>query len=125
MKYHTNFFGPTSVNWYIDRGLVREGTNMPSELWMGGSINWIKGRVGYGLSTMDQQSWNKLTEWLNSRTFEYHLEFWDLIHLFEGECDHKIRWADDVWCPKCFELLPNHKETCIGVDENLNDLDED
>lgn len=102
VTYSTNWMGPVSMNWYRDRGLVKDEAITtyysagridirgldPEKYWSG----WHE----YSLSAMHGEDWNALSDWLDKLETT---DLWDyemLISIFEGEVlnGRKIRWME-------------------------------
>jgi hypothetical protein len=102
--------GPTTLRWYEDN-------NIPytiEKAWLLGKCHEYKkyvteycgGRVDvhtcntdeypfgieYGISIMEQESWDKLKQWLNNLSTDRVLEKQELLDMFEEQNKHKIKW---------------------------------
>ena len=123
IRYSTNWMGPVNMQWYRDRGLIKNvehiltetslrvkfGTHKPGDVvvyeeqtehWSGGRID-IRGTSDpYGdelsLPIMHGEDYNNFSTWL--RTVETD-DIWSLAQLVEQyEKTHsKIRWAEEVF----------------------------
>jgi hypothetical protein len=102
VTYSTNFMCPISIDWYLERGLVKNDKITTS--YCGGRIDirddskqGYDGWDEYSVSPMHEEDWNLLSNWLWDLETT---EVWDydvLISIFEGEVlnGRKIRWWND------------------------------
>ncbi len=100
VTYSTNFMGPISIDWYRERGLVKD-----EEI----TTNYCGGRVDirddtkqsydgwdeYSLAPMHEEDWNALSSYLDELQTQRQLEYDELIFLFEEWHGKKIRWWND------------------------------
>ena len=107
ISYSTNWMGPINMQWYEERGLLKEGSVEPTTYYSAGRID-IYGVPGehypleYGLAPMHGQDWNAFSDWLDTVDTNTQWSYEDLIANFERFYGTKIRWAEDTWF-KCYE----------------------
>ena len=121
ITYSTNWMGPISMDWFRERGLVREvekafeSADIAEAFGMDVGEKYIvdeistyysAGRIDirgvpdepygleYGLAPMHGEDWNALSDFLNNFTSETLVSYEQLIELFETNYGKKIRWAD-------------------------------
>ena len=124
ISYSTNMMGPITIDWYRDRGLVKQTKETLTEKsilvqlgikqagdvpeyneivthYAGGRID-IYGVPGehypleYAISPMHGEDWNDFSGWLDDFETEDLWELDDLIGQYEQESGRKIRWATDL-----------------------------
>lgn len=88
ITYSTNWMGPVTNKWYLDRGLKSDSYccgrvdvyGLPLDLY-------YDGKTEYSLPLMTKESWLKFTEWLHSfQTYRlYSLQ--ELFEEFPGEVE--------------------------------------
>lgn len=99
VSYSTNWMGPVSLEWFRKRGLLEEGSSIPTTNYSGGRID-IHGvpeeRWGleYHLPVMHDEDWYALSDYLHNMTTEELLSYNALIEQFETHYGKRIRWAD-------------------------------
>jgi hypothetical protein len=123
VSYSTNWMGPLSMKWYSDRGLTRKESKVlkygqvfypkgykAGDVWEYDEIttHYCAGRIDirddskegydgwdeYGVSPMQAEDWNALSDWLWNLTTDTLLSYNDLIEQFEQHYGKKIRWAE-------------------------------
>ena len=121
ITYNTNWMGPVSMDWYRERGLTRQvsevlekdqtfGDLKAGETWTYEDIteHYACGRIDirdntkegydgwdeYDLEPMHSEDWNALSEYLWDLTTETQLSYDELITSFEEYYGKKIRWWD-------------------------------
>jgi len=99
ITYSTNFMGPISNHWYVERGLT--------ENYAGGRIDirddskeGYDGWDEYGVKIMHGEDWNALSEYLDDLETEVLLDYDELINQFESQYGKSIRWAPEVFGEK-------------------------
>lgn len=100
-RYSTNMMGPWHLNWYEERGLLKD--NRITQQYCAGRIDVRGGDTGpygdeIGLPPMKNNSWFRFGDWL--QTFETD-EMWsikDLVWMFE-RANPKIEWYE---CPEWY-----------------------
>ena len=107
ISYSTNWMGPINMQWFEERGLLKEGSVEPTTYYSAGRID-IYGVPGehypleYSLAPMLGEDWNDFSDWLEGFETQELWEFEKLIACYEGASNTKIRWAEDIWY-KCYE----------------------
>ena len=123
ITYSTNFMGPISTQWFVERGLTKKvkrvhrssiiaekfGAKVGDEYeiheltenYAGGRIDirddskeGYDGWNEYGVKIMHGEDWNALTDYLDDLETETLLDYDDLINQFEAWYGNKIRWAE-------------------------------
>ena len=96
--------GPVSLNWYRDRGLLKEGSVEPITHYSAGRIDIRDGsKEGYdgwdeySLPPMHGEDWNDFSIWLESFQTVELWEFDDIIAKYEDATGRKIRWSTEDW----------------------------
>lgn len=119
ITYSTNWMGPVSMDWYRERGLTHEvsevleedqrfGDLKAGDTWTYEEIttHYSCGRIDirdsskegydgwdeYDLSPMHGEDWSALSDFLWDLTTETQLSYNELIELFEQHYGKKIRW---------------------------------
>ena len=98
ISYSTNWMGPINMQWYEERGLLKEGSVEPTTYYSAGRID-IYGVPGehypleYGLAPMHGQDWNALSNWLDNFETDELMSYGDLIESFQLWYGKSIRWA--------------------------------
>ena len=122
VTYSTNWMGPVNMDWYRERGLTRQvsevlekdqafGYLKAGETWIYEDIteHYACGRIDirdstkegydgwdeYDLEPMHSEDWNALSEYLWDLTTDTQLSYNDLIASFEDYYGKKIRWWND------------------------------
>ena len=122
IHYSTNWMGPVSMDWYRERGLTRQvsevlekdqafGYFKAGDTWTYEDITepYACGRIDirdsnkegydgwdeYDLEPMHSEDWNALSEYLWDLTTEHVLSYEELIAGFEEHYGKKIRWWDE------------------------------
>ena len=122
IHYSTNWMGPVSMDWYRERGLTRQvsevlekdqafGYFKAGDTWTYEDITepYACGRIDirdstkegydgwdeYDLDPMHSEDWSALSEYLWDLTTETKLSYNDLIASFEEYYGKKIRWWDE------------------------------
>jgi hypothetical protein len=120
--YSTNWMGIVSMDWYRERGLTRQvsevlekdqtfGDLKAGDTWTYEDITepYACGRIDirdstkegydgwdeYDLEPMHSEDWNALSEYLWDLTTETQLSYDELIAGFEEHYGKKIRWWND------------------------------
>ena len=107
ISYSTNWMGPINMQWFEERGLLKEGSVEPTTYYSAGRID-IYGVPGehypleYGLAPMHGQDWNALSNWLDNFETDELMSYGDLIESFQLWYGKSIRWAENTWF-KCHE----------------------
>jgi len=125
ISYSTNWMGPVSMDWFRDRGLVKQTKETLTEKsilvqlgikqagdvleydeivthYAGGRID-IYGVPGehypleYAISPMHGEDWNDFSGWLDDFETEDLWELDDLVEQYEQDSSRKIRWAKDLF----------------------------
>ena len=104
ITYSTNWMGPVSLNWYRDRGLLKEGSVEPITYYSAGRIDirddskeGYDGWYEYSLPPMHGEDWNDFSDWLESFQTVELWEFDDIIAKYEDATGRKIRWSTEDW----------------------------
>ena len=121
ISYSTNWMGPINVQWFGERGLLKEGSVEPTTYYSAGRID-IYGVPGehypleYSLAPMLGEDWNDFSDWLQGFETQELWEFEKLIACYEGASNTKIRWAEDIWY-KCHEcgLVTDLRESTVHI----------
>ena len=121
ISYSTNWMGPINMQWYEERGLLKEGSVEPTTYYSAGRID-IYGVPGehypleYSLAPMLGEDWNDFSDWLEGFETQELWEFEKLIACYEGASNTKIRWAEDIWY-KCHEcgLVTDLRESTVHI----------
>ena len=121
ISYSTNWMGPINMQWYEERGLLKEGSVEPTTYYSAGRID-IYGVPGehypleYSLAPMLGEDWNDFSDWLQGFETQELWEFEKLIACYEGASNTKIRWAEDIWY-KCHEcgLVTDLRESTVHI----------
>ena len=121
ISYSTNWMGPINMQWYEERGLLKEGSVEPTTYYSAGRID-IYGVPGehypleYSLAPMLGEDWNDFSDWLQGFETQELWEFEKLIAFYEGASNTKIRWAEDIWY-KCHEcgLVTDLRESTVHI----------
>ncbi len=112
ISYSTNWMGPISTKWYEDNNIpyvIKEtsGAILPIAKYKEYDQSYSAGRIDiYGLSeedhwggkseysvgVMESESWDHLTEFLDTYKTEDLVSPDTLIDAFEKETGHKIKW---------------------------------
>ena len=123
VHYSTNWMGPVNMDWYRERGLTHEvsevlekdqkfGKLKAGDTWTYEEIttHYCCGRIDirgldhtkywngwdeYGLDPMHCEDWNALSEYLWDLTTDTQLSYDELIAGFEEQYGKKIRWWDE------------------------------
>ena len=122
IHYSTNWMGPVSMDWYRERGLTRQvsevierdqafGFLKAGDTWTYEDITepYACGRIDirdsskegydgwdeYDLEPMHSEDWNALSEYLWDLTTDTQLSYDELIAGFEEHYGKKIRWWKD------------------------------
>ena len=119
ISYSTNWMGPINMQWFEERGLLKEGSVEPTTYYSAGRID-IYGVPGehypleYSLAPMLGEDWNDFSDWLEGFETQELWEFEKLIACYEGASNTKIRWAEDIWY-KCHEcgLVTDLRESTV------------
>ena len=124
ISYSTNMMGPITIDWYRDRGLVKQTKETLTEesvcvqlgIKQAGDVlehdeivtNYAGGRIDiygvpgehypleYAISPMHGEDWNDFSGWLDDFETEDLWELDDIIEQYEQESGRKIRWAKDL-----------------------------
>lgn len=100
ITYSTNWMGPINLNWYRERGLLKEGSVEPTNYYSAGRID-IRGvpdepwGLEYGVTPMHGEDWNALSDYLDDLTTKELVPYNTLIEQFETHYGKRIRWADE------------------------------
>jgi hypothetical protein len=121
VHYNINWMGPVSMDWFRERGLTHEvsevleedqtfGDLKAGDTWTYEEITtyYCAGRIDirdsskegydgwdeYGLSPMHVEDWNALGDYLWDLTTETQLSYDQLIESFEEYYGKKIRWLN-------------------------------
>ena len=121
ISYSTNWMGPINMQWFEERGLLKEGSIEPTTYYSAGRID-IYGVPGehypleYSLAPMLGEDWNDFSDWLQGFETQKLWEFEKLIACYEGASNTKIRWAEDIWY-KCHEcgLVTDLRESTVHI----------
>jgi hypothetical protein len=121
ISYSTNWMGPINMQWFEERGLLKEGSVEPTTYYSAGRID-IYGVPGehypleYSLAPMLGEDWNDFSDWLQGFETQELWEFEKLIACYEGASNTKIRWAEDIWY-KCHEcgLVTDLRESTVHI----------
>ena len=121
ISYSTNWMGPINMQWYEERGLLKEGSVEPTTYYSAGRID-IYGVPGehypleYGLAPMHGQDWNALSNWLDNFETDELMSYGDLIESFQLWYGKSIRWAENTWF-KCHEcgLVTDLRESTVHI----------
>lgn len=120
ITYSTNWMGPISNQWYIDRGLTRTVTKVLdhdstvterkkgdsitieeiTEYYSAGRIDCSGDKLGpYGseifLPPMKSEDWNTFSDWLDTFVTPTMWTLEKLTKQYELEGNSKIRWYND------------------------------
>jgi hypothetical protein len=124
ITYSTNFMGPISTQWFVERGLtkkvkrihrsniiaVSKGARVGDEYEIDElTENYAGGRIDirddskegydgwneYAVKIMHGEDWNALSEYLDGLETETLLDYDELINQFESQYGNSIRWAPD------------------------------
>ena len=121
ISYSTNWMGPINMQWFEERGLLKEGSVEPTTYYSAGRID-IYGVPGehypleYGLAPMHGQDWNALSNWLDNFETDELMSYGDLIESFQLWYGKSIRWAENTWF-KCHEcgLVTDLRESTVHI----------
>jgi hypothetical protein len=123
ITYSTNFMGPISIQWYVERGLTKKVKRVHrsniiaeskgarvgdeyevdevTEYYAGGRIDirddskeGYDGWDEYSVKIMHGEDWNALSDWLDGLTTDTLWGYNELIEQFESQYGKKIRWAE-------------------------------
>ena len=122
ITYSTNWMGPANMNWYRERGLTHEVSELLEEDQRFGSLkagdtwtyeeittHYCCGRIDirglddtkywngwdeYGVDPMHAEDWNALGDWLDDLTTDSCWSYNTLIEEFEKHYGKKIRWIE-------------------------------
>ena len=122
IHYSTNWMGPVNMDWYRERGLTHEVSEVLTEDQTFGDLKagdtwtyeeiatqYACGRIDirdstkegydgwdeYGLEPMHSEDWNALSEYLWDLTTDTQLSYDELIAGFEEHYGKKIRWWNE------------------------------
>lgn len=100
IRYSTNWMGPINLSWYRERGLLEEGSVVPTIYYSAGRID-IRGvpdepwGLEYGVAPMHGEDWNALSDYLSDVKTEELLPYDTLIEQFETHYGKPIRWWNE------------------------------
>lgn len=115
VTYSTNFMGPVSYDWYDRHNIPFVWKDIPPNKYFkeggrvkeyeyhcyGGRIdiygldhdNYYDGKSEISLPVMKGESWEILTEWLDTFASENVLSLEELLAVLKEETGHEIQWV--------------------------------